>query len=657
VSRIAVLSRHLVNKIAAGEVIERPASVVKELVENALDAGASRIEIDVEDGGKRRITVTDDGIGMSEADLKLAFAPHATSKLAGEDDLFRIATMGFRGEALASIASISHAHVRTRPRDDDSQAGWELSASGDQIGRPAPAAAPPGTSITVRDLFFNTPARRKFLRTASTEIGHISEQLARVALAHPQVAFRLTHNKRDIHNLPAVTATQRRIEDFFGRELADQLIPLVPRTGEVAVEGLIGRPAAARSSGKWQYLFLNGRYIRDRLILHALREAYRGLLAPTRWPVAFLFVTVPPADVDVNVHPTKIEVRFRDGQRVHGEVFAALKETLNRAQLTPEPSLHEEATDDLQPQADPTDQDTAGEHRRANLRQALADFFKQAPRPQGRLDFPPHRYESEPADTHADPADEDDAPARPTGRPVGPVIPNRLPPASRQRTDEQADAPAGEDAPPRPAKAATVQASLPGAPPSAALPVLQLADTYLVYTEADGLVIIDQHALHERILYNELSARLASGRLASQRLLIPETLAVTCAEADLLGERSELLESLGIHVEPFGPESVAIQQFPALLSERGVKPCPFLRQLLDDWAELDGGDSEQALDRVLSMMACKAAVKAGDPLTPEEIADLLARREDQAKVSACPHGRPTTLRVSLTELRKHFHRS
>ncbi|MCD6303671.1 MAG: DNA mismatch repair endonuclease MutL, partial [Planctomycetes bacterium] len=281
-SNIHVLAAHLVNKIAAGEVIERPASVVKELVENALDAGAGRIDIVIEDGGKRLIQVADDGCGIGPDDLALAFKPHATSKITAEDDLFRIETMGFRGEALASIASVSHARIRSRRADLD--AGGEVEASGPRVGQVKPAAAPPGTTVTVADLFFNTPARRKFMRTAGTELAHVVEQVTRLALPHPRVAFSLSHNGRQVKNLPAVESTAQRAADLFGNELADALIPIVRRSGPVEVAGLIAPPAAARSSAKWQYFFLNGRYIRDRLLAHAVREAYRGRIDPNRWP-------------------------------------------------------------------------------------------------------------------------------------------------------------------------------------------------------------------------------------------------------------------------------------------------------------------------------------------------------------------------------------
>ncbi len=627
---------HLVNKIAAGEVIERPASVVKELVENAIDAGATRIEIDIEDGGKKLIQVADNGRGMDREDAELAFAPHATSKLAGEDDLFNIATMGFRGEALASIASIAHARIRTRRPDNDE--GWEIAASGEAVEPPMPTATAPGTTVTIRDLFFNTPARRKFLRTTNTEFGHVTEQLARLALPHPDIAFILRHNGRENLNLPPAEATLDRIADLFTPDLAESLLKLSPRTGPVGVAGYIGKPEAARSSTKWQYVFLNGRYIRDRLLGHALREAYRGLLAPGKSAPVFIFIEVPPADVDVNVHPTKIEVRFRDSNRVYGELMAALKETLNRTDLRP--TADAGRPDDL----------PAGDKRQAGLKQALADFFKKTPPPQPALSFPegprPQQRDREPL------------PPQPRGPLVSP---------SHHSTDERTPAsPSPPLGPPEtheqpgdhePAQSASLS-------PATPRPLLQVASSYIVTETDDGLMIVDQHALHERILYNTFKHRLADGTLSSQHMLIPETFSVTPAEAALLETHADLLERLGIEVEPFGKSTWAVQRYPSILAERGVQMGPFLRELLDQLADdaADGAEASEAigermLEAVLAMMACKAAIKAGDPLSPAEMADLLDRAAGIEKATACPHGRPTTLRMSLRDLEKQFHRT
>ncbi|MBN1553996.1 MAG: DNA mismatch repair endonuclease MutL [Phycisphaerae bacterium] len=640
---IAKLSMHLVNKIAAGEVIERPASVVKELVENALDAGASRVDVSVEDGGKQLIQVTDDGSGMGKDDAALAFEPHATSKIAAEDDLFAIGTMGFRGEALASVASISHARIRTRRPDDEG--GWEVAASGETVEPPVPCAAAVGTTVTIRDLFFNTPARRKFLRTTNTEFGHVSEQIARLALPHPRVAFTLRHNNRETLNLPACDNTRRRIADLFTPDLAESLLPIVQRTGPVRVAGLLGPPSAARSSAKWQYIFLNGRYIRDRLLGHALREAFRGLLAPNRYPAVFLFLEIDPADVDVNVHPTKIEVRFRDSNRVYGEVLASLRETLQKSDLRPD--VEGEFDTAARPE----------EPRQESLRQALADFFKSTPPPQPRLSFPEgiRRRENcglrnadcglEELPSLRDKLRHGDSERRYPG--------TLLSESQSSRSEIVSPAPQEESSEYIPTETATEDIH----PDFPAIPLMQVHDSYIVAQTADGLMIVDQHALHERILYNEFHRRLTSGRLTAQRMLIPRTVQVSPAEAALLEESTELLAKLGIEVAPFGPNTWAVQQYPTVLAERGVKMDAFFRELLDALNDDETTDPERLLEAVLAMMACKAAVKAGQPLRQEEMRQLLAGLDEVDKSSACPHGRPTTLRMTLKDLHKQFQRT
>ena len=659
---IRVLPVHLVNKIAAGEVIERPASVVKELVENAIDAGATRIEVAIEDGGRKLIAVSDDGGGMTQEDLSLAFVPHATSKIAQEDDLFRIATMGFRGEALASIAAISHAHIRTRRRDDTSGSGFEMEASGEETGTVKPCPAAPGTTVTIRDLFFNTPARRKFMRTVNTEMGAVTEQVTRLSLPHPQVAFRLTHNGRETIKLPAAATTLQRVSDLFGAELAATLMPMVGPKGS-CVAGLTCKPAAGRSTTQMQYLFLNGRYIRDRSISHALKEAYRGLMDPNRQPVAMLFLTLDPAEVDVNVHPTKIEVRFRDSQAVHSAVLGALRDTLNRANLSPGMMLGGEgvppssgmggspAPSDIEQRRTASPNDTLAEHkataspemsltglqgiaptvldpgaeasqddqRRQSLKQAMADFFRSAPPPHPKLGFsesaPPHRPSTESLTT----------------------------PAESLST--------GDASSPKPAGCAPWDDRAPS------LPAMQIHNAYIVAPCPEGLLIVDQHALHERLMYNDIKRRIERGALAGQRLLIPPVVNVTPAGAHVLAARADLLALLGIEVASFGPTSVAIQQFPSLLADRGISPQEFLGELVDKLLENESAETENLLEELLSVLACKAAVKAGDPLSPGEIESLLARRLEADKSSSCPHGRPTTLTISFRELEKQFKRT
>ena len=702
---IRVLPTHLVNKIAAGEVIERPASVVKELVENALDAGASRIDIAVEDGGKRLLRVTDDGAGMGPDDLALAFAPHATSKIASEDDLFAITTMGFRGEALASIASVSHASIRTRRRAAPAggpdaappdAAGYEIQASGEGVSPVRPCAAAEGTSVAVADLFFNMPARRKFLRSTPTELGQIGDMLSRLALANPKVAFTLSHNGRAVQHLPAAGGTRARAEALFGEEVASSLLPLAERRGgapaagsPVRVAGLIGTPAAARPSGKWQFFFLNGRYVRDRLLSHALREAYRGLADPSRFPVAILFVEVDPAEVDVNVHPTKIEVRFRNGDQVHGELLAALRQTLNQARLSApatiggagfQPAAGPQTADsgaaaalsssradgpartvangaavapgDVDPADAPLGKDE--EDRRQSLRQAMADFFRSVPASQPRFSFPqgsPRRDEPGRAESSA-PAATAAAPWRESAPPAAPSANSALRSEALRVAEQRTTSdPVGD------LGASRTERGLPGEtsfPPAA----IQLHNAYLVTACEDGVLIYDQHALHERVLYNQFQRLLAEGRgLEGQRLLIPATLRASAAEADALAARADLLGRLGIEVAPFGPDTLAVQQFPSLLVARRVEEAAFVRELAERLGESPSASAEAVLEDVLAMMACKAAVKAGQPLSPGEIEHLLVAAGPQEKASACPHGRPAVLKLTLKDLEKQFKRT
>ena len=622
---IRVLSTHLVNKIAAGEVIERPASVVKELVENSIDAGAGTIDVAIEDGGKRLIRVTDDGAGMSVEDLALAFTPHATSKIQAEDDLYSISTMGFRGEALASIASISHAHIRSRRKEDD--AGAEIDNTDQSTGEPRPCASAPGTSLTIRDLFYNTPARRKFMRTAATEMGHVSEQIARIALPNPQVAFTLTHNGRSIHNLPPAQSTRQRVKDLFGQQVCDELLSIVQRPTGIAVAGLISSPMSLRASNRWQYCFLNGRYIRDRLIAHALKEAYRGMGDPNRWPAVLLFIEIDPAEVDVNVHPTKIEVRFRDSQRIHGEVLAALRQTLNQA---PGPKL-----EDLENGESIRSGDAQIDSRRESIRKAMEDFFKSQPPPEPRLDFRSSkpRYES------PQPGGDFHQTTPPTDEVSTPALEHR--PVKYDATVEEPVQSPCDDV-------ARDTGRFGG--------IMQVHDSYIVSSDQQGLVIVDQHALHERIIYNDLKTRIEQGGLEGQRMLLPSTITVRASEADLLTRHAEMLNRLGIEISQFGPDTVAIQQFPLMLANRGVRPEEFLRELLDRLGEDESTGPEHLLEDILEMMACKAAIKAGESMSEDEMRELLGKLGQADKSSACPHGRPTTLRLSIKDLHRQFKR-
>lgn len=611
---IRQLSALLVNRIAAGEVIERPASVVKELVENAIDAGATEITVEVADGGRELIRVIDNGGGIEPAELPLAFASHATSKLISDDDLFAIRTMGFRGEALASIGAVSQARILSRTPGND--AAFEIFNRGGQISDPQAAAGNVGTTVEVRNLFFNTPARRKFLKGAATEFGHISEMLLRTALPHPNIHFSLLHGGRTVLDLPATDAADRLLcawpDDF-----REQHLPLDVRDAEIRLTGIVGLPELARPTAKYQQLYLNGRPIRDKFVQHALREAYRGLTEPGRYPAAVLLLEIPPQDVDVNVHPTKIEVRFRDSGRIHGLVLAAVREKLLGSDLTPvaQPRRAE----------DP-------EQAREEMQVRLAAFFRgESPATQPTTSAPPTAPAFDRAAFRLSPTP--DTPE--DGRREGSVPPSDARPTT----------------PPHPAPLPKVDGA-----PLRATSAMQLHNSYLVAESEDGLVIIDQHALHERIMFEELMARVTRGPLESQRLLIPHTVPATDRQIALLEQIQPLLARLGIEAGAFGPDSVAVQAFPSFLQK--IDPGEFVGDLLERGEqELLDLHEEALLHEILDMMACKAAVKAGDPLTAAEIEALLARRDLVDRSSNCPHGRPTTLRLSLRDLEKQFKRT
>ena len=605
------LSPSLVNRIAAGEVIERPASVVKELVENAIDAGATEITVETEDGGRELIRIIDNGSGIPPAELPLAFAPHATSKLTCDDDLFNINTMGFRGEALASIGSVCHARILSRTGDSD--AAYEILNHGGNISDPQAAPGNVGTTVEIRNLFFNVPARRKFLKGASTESGHISDILLRLALPHPQIAFRLFSGGRKSIDLPAVASQEQRLLAAWPEEFHDQRLPLDTRDAEIRITGIVGLPETANPTARYQFFYLNGRHIRDRFIQHALREAYRGLTEPGRQPAAILLITMPPQDVDVNVHPTKSEVRFRDSGRIHGLILSGIRERLLGSDLTPS--------------AIPKPAD-APQEATQDVRSRLADFFKSA--------YAPTQQRMEPEWAASPPP----SPAQPF-----------TPPAAMPFTDPPLPLPAA----PAPTFTATPTRSLPSIAPSQT-PAIQLHNSYLVTQTEDGLLIIDQHALHERIMYEDLLARLSRGPLESQRLLIPEVLNVSGRQLALLEQLQPLLAKLGIEVAPFGPDTLAVQAFPSFLNK--LSPSEFVKDLLDrgDQEQFDMHE-EELLHSVLDMMSCKAAIKAGDPWTSQEIESLLNRRDLVDRSSNCPHGRPTTLRLSLRDLEKQFKRT
>ena len=639
---IRTLPTLVINQIAAGEVIERPASVVKELTENALDAGATHINLTIEEGGAQLIRISDDGIGIPAEELTLAVSPHATSKITASDELEAIGTLGFRGEALASIASISRLRITSRPTTENgiAEAAAVLEVEGDQVTGPTPASGKPGTVIEVRDLFFNTPARRKFMRSPASEFGHINDTLTRIAMVNPDCGFTLTHNGRTVRDLPRNQSRKERCIDLLGKDLEEGLLEFDhhddPTRGSAHVWGLAGLPSLARATSKFQHVCINGRPIKDRNLMHAVKEAYRGLMPPDKFPMVVLFIDLDPGQVDVNVHPQKAEVRFRHPSHVHGLVLTALRQRLLGADLTPSVGIRESGIGN---RLDSGAIQTATSAAPIQTASDFVDYFKAMdPKQKGFVyQEVKEQLKQELAQEDAEENEDDKA------------FEQAL--LSRQAaTQEETDS----------------RVTIPDS-----LSILQVHNSYVVTQDEQGLVIIDQHALHERIMFEELRQRILEDKasLESQRLLMPEVISADDARQAKLDDLQPLLQRLGIEADPIGPGQVAVHAFPSLLFSRNVKVGPFMDELLDkaeagafDKLELGGGSDAQlpeeaALHEVLDMMSCKAAIKAGDKMSEEELAALLAKRDQIERSSNCPHGRPTTLRLTLKDLERQFGRS
>jgi DNA mismatch repair protein MutL len=604
--RIEKLSQSVVNRIAAGEVVERPASVVKELLENALDAGPKRIDVELEQGGVALVRVVDDGCGIAADELPLAVAAHATSKLRTADDLDRIGTLGFRGEALASIGEVARLTIRSRQA---SEAGAALTVDGGRVGEVVPDGCAVGTTVEVRQLFGNVPARRAFLRAPQTEWSHASEAFVRTALGHPGIAFTLAHQPsatarpRRVHDLPTAASWRDRIAGLFGHELADGLLEIEADDGEIGVTGYVGRPEHDMASGRLQHLFVAGRPFRDRSILHAVQEAYRGLVLSGRQPIAFLRFDLPPDAVDVNVHPAKMEVRFREPARLYRLVLSALRTRF----------LTDGTTTRLVPPA-------------ISLPAPATRTFPEWSRPGGdrdadqRLDRPidhPERHAfAEPWATAAS---------------AGAAVAQR--PAAWETDDEA------------PAVAASAERAV------------QMHDRYIVVESRDGIEVIDQHALHERVLYERLKASVAAGGLEVQPLLVPERVELPPAELELVQEHAAALERAGMRVEPFGGATVIVTSKPALAGDAPAREL--VREVLDRLAAAAaaGGSAGLLVDEVLHGLACKAAIKAGDRLSQAEVDALVRDRRLVPESHHCPHGRPTSLTLSRRDLDRQFRRT
>jgi len=613
--QILVLDQNMINMIAAGEVIERPASVVKELMENSIDSGATKITVSIEDGGRKLISIADNGCGMDGEDLARAFEPHTTSKIKTSSDLQGISTLGFRGEALASIASISQVKCTSRAKSHTGANCIEIDCGNkrDII----PASADYGTTIQVRDIFYKLPARRKFLRTANTEMGHIAEQFKRIALANDSLDLTLIHKGRELYRLSDKDHLHQRIAELSpipSSGISENLIEAESNEKSLHILALMGKPSISRTSKKFQYVFLNSRFIRDKFISHAIKEAYRGLLEPNRFPVVFLFLQMPYEDYDVNVHPTKSEVRFYNSNLVHSQILGCLREKLLGTDLQGHAVL-------------PTATGSPGmqgigapSNRSEAISDAMADFFKKHRPVQTQQQF---SYKPK----------QQIVALRPSSR----HIPESHTGAAMVSSFAQTNQPVPEIR-------------------SEQRQFMQIHDSFIVVQTDEGFVIIDQHALHERIIYEDLCKRIRKNKLESQKLLIPESFDVTPSDADLLNTNAELLEKLGIELVPFGPKAIAIQAFPTLLTK--ADPLDFVQDLIDLLGRKDINlDGERLLDEVLNMAACKAAIKAGQRLTDSEIEHLLRDKVNAESASRCPHGRPTTIKFSISDLEKQFKRT
>jgi len=616
----------LINQIAAGEVIERPASVVKELVENALDAGARRIDIDLEEGGVRLIRIRDDGGGIAPDELPLAVSRHATSKIASLDDLETVATLGFRGEALPSIASVSRFALASR-RPDDAH-GAVLEVDGGRMGDIAPKALPPGTTVEVRELFYNVPARRKFLRAERTELGHIEEWLRSLALARPDVELRVSHNGKPSRRYkPGDLVSDLRLGETLGEDFARQALRMDHEGAGLRLHGWIAQPAYSRASADQQYVYVNGRSVRDRNIAHAVKLAYSDVLFHGRQPAYVLFLELDPARVDVNVHPAKHEVRFRDSRLVHDFVYRTLQDALAQTRAGSPAGV----ADGMEPAQMPAVGTAAGATVMPGpAGSGYGPAWRPSQSPLGlRLNEAPAAY----ARLYGASAGADVGAAT-----TGAVLPAAYPP------------PSGPDAMPAPRPLPeTGQDTL----PPLGYAIAQLHGIYILAENADGLIVVDMHAAHERIGYERLKAAHDGIGLHAQPLLVPFVLAVSEREADVAEREAATLSALGFDVTRSGPQSLSMRSIPALLAN--AEPEALLRDVLADLRE--HGESLRvagARDELLATMACHGAVRAHRRLTLPEMNGLLRDMEATERSGQCNHGRPTWAHFTLAQIDQWF---
>ena len=608
-SQIRILPEILSNKIAAGEVVERPASVVKELAENALDAGSSRIMIEIEKGGRSMIRVSDDGGGMAHDDALLALERYATSKIATDDDLFSIGTLGFRGEALPSIAAVSRMTMVSRAAE--AVAGTEIQVEGGRIKNVSEVGAPTGTMVAVRQLFFNTPARRKFLKTVTTEMGHIADVIASLALGHPQVHFKLLHNGNIVKQWPAVKDGYDRTADVLGKNVGSHLHALEHEKPDLKLSGWIATPRVTRSTSRGIYLFVNGRWVRDKVILHAIFDGYSQRLVKGQYPLAVLFIQVPVDQVDVNVHPTKHEIRFTRQRYVHDSIRDVVARTLDRVDR---PAWAPQTYDRVPFSDSPP---KVSESFRAPFREERDTGY--------RIQDSGYKTQG-------------------TGYKVQDTGSKIQDAGYRQQ-----DSVTGR-------KFQHSQSGIWEARKFSSLRVIgQLRNTYLICESDDGLLLIDQHAAHERIYYEQLKRQAEKKTGAVQNLLVPETVELGFREAEALEKRIPELSALGLEIEPFGGNSFVIKAVPAMLAGQDVKPL--VVEIAEKLATTGYSDDlEAALDAAIHLVACHGAIRANQSLTEQQLEKLLEQLDGCENPSHCPHGRPTWVQMSLYEMEKMFKR-
>lgn len=580
-SIIKLLPENLINQIAAGEVVERPASVVKELVENSIDAGAKNIVIEIEDGGKKLIKITDDGKGMSEEDLEVAIVRHATSKISKEEDLWKILSLGFRGEALASICSVSNFSVRSN--------GYEINCDGGAVMNKQEVGMPGGTQVEVRDLFFNTPARQKYLKKESTEFGQISSLINSIALGNLDIAFKLVHNGKVVTNLPRVTDFISRISDIFGKATAEAMIPIFYGGKDLKLSGFIGKPLLSRASTKHQYFFVNGRVVRHHLFANIIQQAYKTLLMEHKKPVFFINIDIDPRKIDVNVHPRKVEIRFENQQDIMKIIYGCVKTALSKGDLIPKGF--------------------------SEARRYMSDSFPRAKESLGST----VKLENVPFDSFV-----------PSSRP-----------ASMQDTIDFS----------RVADAETDVRSF----EEKMKAIVQLANSYIVAKAEDGLILIDQHAAHERVRYEELMNQFENQKKEVQPLLLPHSIELTEEEASVISENMEIYESLGFEIEAFGGKTFVVNAVPKFFAKEDIDDV--VKGVLDDVMNNKNPSRFQGrTEEIITYMSCRSAIKFGQSLSLDEMQALINQMDGAERPYTCPHGRPTMVSLNMAELEKMFGR-